>query len=75
MSKPGDLPERSEQLSNAREKVFRPRGNFLLRNDPVASLSSLRGRRGDGILIFKQQIWTALTGQRCHEAVLDIDVP
>jgi iron complex transport system substrate-binding protein len=59
-SKPGDLPERLAVL-NAREKVFRPQWN-LFRKDPVATCRFAR-QEGDGILIFKNKIWSALT---CH---------
>ena len=31
-----------QQLSNTREKVFRPQWEFPFRNDPVASLSPFR---------------------------------
>src|SRR5882672_3518499 len=41
------------QLLNAREKVFRPQGFLFSGKDPVASLSPLRGREGDGVLYFE----------------------
>jgi iron complex transport system substrate-binding protein len=47
------------QLLNAREKVFRPQGFLFSGKDPVASLSPLRGIRGDGILYFQLQVWSA----------------
>jgi iron complex transport system substrate-binding protein len=47
------------QLLNAREKVFRPQGFLFSGKDPVASLSRFRGRRGDGILYFQLQVWSA----------------
>ena len=54
MQKPGDLPGRRLQLSNASRKgVQAAVGNLFSRKDPVASLSLLRGRKGDGILSFQ----------------------
>src|SRR6266849_6350472 len=55
MQKPGDLPGRSCSFRTPRARVFRPRGNSLLRKDPVASLSLLRDRKGDGILSFQSR--------------------
>ena len=54
MQKPGDLPERRLQLSNASRKGVQAAVEILFsRKDPVASLSHLRGRKSDGILSFQ----------------------
>ena len=60
MIKPGDLPERLAAFERPR-KVFRPPREFS--RDPVATCR-LRAAEGDGILIFRRQIWSALTCQR-----------
>jgi len=48
---------------NAREKVFRPQWNSFSEKGPVATCRFAR-QEGDGILIFKKKIWSALTRQR-----------
>jgi len=63
--KPGDLPERCLQLLNAREKAFRPHREFFLeksRRQPAA----FARRKGDGILAFRLQIWSAATSAARH---------
>jgi iron complex transport system substrate-binding protein len=47
---------------NAREKVFRPPWEFS-RKDPVATCP-FRGAEGDGFLIFKAKIWSAVASNR-----------
>jgi len=49
---------------NAREKVFRPQGFLFSGKDPVASLSPSRGREGDGILNFQQNVECAGIAKR-----------
>jgi len=50
-AKPGDLPERRQQHSNAREKVFRPHREFPFkkqsRRQPVVFARQMRWRDFD----------------------------
>jgi iron complex transport system substrate-binding protein len=48
---------------NAREKVFRPQWNLFPKRIPSLPVAFAR-QEGDGILVFRKKIWSALTCQR-----------
>ena len=61
------------QLTNAREKAFRPQWEFCFpKKDPVASLP-FRGRRGDGILSFQTNLEDAGRAKRRRRAAFAPD--
>src|SRR5580765_3153971 len=62
-AKPGDLPECFAAIECPRKGV-QAAGNFSPEERPVASLSLLRGREGDGILSFRSNLECAGRAER-----------